>query len=59
VVDVRSKCFNDGAMLETFLNPLLGGVPRLSRKGSKATKKKMFPNLAFLASWRENNRKRL
>jgi len=27
----------------------------ISRKGAKAAKKKMNPNLAFLASWRENN----
>jgi hypothetical protein len=27
----------------------------ISRKGAKAAKGKMTPNLAFLASWRENN----
>jgi hypothetical protein len=30
----------------------------ISRKGAKVAKKKMIPNLAFLASWRENNPKR-
>jgi hypothetical protein len=28
-------------------------------KGAKAAKKKMFSELAFLASWRENNPERL
>ena len=30
----------------------------ISRKGAKAAKEKINPNLAFLASWRENNPRR-